>query len=204
VKALALPDLRKGEADRLNLTTSEDMMERDQLRVAKPQNSGPWYDQDPAELARFRREEAARFRQGAAKARSLLGTLDGDGQRGFLFTERERLTMRMHDSERLAVRLLNLARAFESLARQGKSAGLVEGEMQRMAEAGELVVYAHDAEIERIVRAECPLAQKWRPRLWLEPNPLLDDPPNHDAWVRAFGCVLAPGERVAAIEIDLH
>jgi len=69
-------------------------MERDQLRVAKPQNSGPWYDQDPAELARFRREEAARFRQGAAKARSLLGTLDGDGQRGFLFTERERLTMR--------------------------------------------------------------------------------------------------------------
>lgn len=68
----------------------------------KPQNTGLWYDQDPGDLARCRREEAARCRQGAAKARSLLGTLDGGGQRGFLFTERERLTTRMHDSERLA------------------------------------------------------------------------------------------------------
>jgi len=120
----------------------------------KPQNTGLWYDQNPGDLARCRREEAARCRQGAAKARSLLGTLDGEGHRGFLFTERERLTMRMHDNERLAVRLTNMASAFESLARQGKSAGQVEGELRRMAEAGELAVYAHDAEIERIVRAQ--------------------------------------------------
>jgi len=124
--------------------------------MLKLQNTGLWYDQDPAELAQCRREDATRCRQGAAKARSLLGTLDGKGERGFLFSERERLTMRMHDSERMAVRLLNMALAFESLARQGKVAGLVEGELRRMAEAGELAAYAHDAEIERIVRAECP------------------------------------------------
>ena len=33
---------------------------------------------------------------------------------------------------------------------------------------------------------------------------LLDSPPDPDAWFRAFGRSLAPGERVAAIQFDLQ
>jgi len=113
---------------------------------------GMWYQQDPNGLAAARRSAASEWKAKADRCREALRTLVDEIYPG-LRSRRERLTEDMHASERLALRLLNQARAFENLGRQGRPAGELMIELHRMEMAGEFLLYEHDLEVERNVAA---------------------------------------------------
>lgn len=109
---------------------------------------GLWYDQPPAEMAIARRWDAQQRADSAAQYKATLANLVGNGT-GFFYTERESLNCSILDTERLELKLLDMADAFDRIAVRGGSSGDIDAEMALMMAEGILRRHPHDVKVER-------------------------------------------------------